>query len=362
MRVGIVGGGQLARMLVLAGVPMGLQFRVLDPAEDACAGAVAPLITARYDASQALAELAAWADVVTFDFENVPEAAARLLAEQVAVYPPPAALASAQDRLIEKDLFNELAIPTAPYWPVSNAEQLQLAINASGSNALLKTRQLGYDGKGQQRITARTDVAAISADLDAIPRILESWIDFQTEVSLLSIRARDGSSEFYPLVENVHRDGILRISRAPFTDDSLTRQAQEHARKLLDRLDYVGCLAIEFFVVDGRLIANEMAPRVHNSGHWTIEGAHTSQFENHLRAVVGWPLGTTAARGYSAMINFIGVLGALERFMAMPMCHYHNYGKMPRPGRKIGHATLCTANIDDRERRLAELAEPEDLS
>jgi len=340
MNVGIVGGGQLARMLALAGYPLNLRFQVLDPAADACAGQVATLLQGDYDAEARLEQLAEWAGVVTFDFENVPAAAGRALARKVAVSPPPAALAVAQDRLSEKTLFWELGIPTPTFATVDSLAELSGAVLRVELPAVLKTRRLGYDGKGQRVLRAPEDIEPAWRALGGVPLILEGFVPFEREVSVLAARGRDGQTGFYPLVENHHRDGILRLSRAPCLAPDLEQEGWDYASRLLDRLDYVGLLAIEFFVKDGRLIANEMAPRVHNSGHWTIEGAETSQFENHLRAIVGLPLGPTAAIGHSAMLNCIGELPDPAAVLATPGAHYHGYGKAPRPGRKVGHITL----------------------
>lgn len=339
--VGIVGGGQLARMLALAGYPLGLRCVVLDPASDACAGQVAPQVHGEYDDLEALDELARRSDVVTFDFENVPAAALAHLADEVPVHPCPAALACAQDRLAEKTLFNQLGIGTAPYATVDSREQLGAAVATIGLPAVLKTRRLGYDGKGQQVLRSAADLDAAWDALGGVPLILEGFVDFTRELSILAVRSLSGEEAFYPLTENRHAGGILRLSRAPCADPALQAAAQDCARAVVERLDYVGVLAIEFFDCGGRLIANEMAPRVHNSGHWTIEGARTSQFENHLRAICGLPLGSTAALGPVAMLNFIGRLPPREAFLAHPDVHWHDYGKVPRHGRKVGHATLC---------------------
>ncbi|PWV62457.1 5-(carboxyamino)imidazole ribonucleotide synthase [Plasticicumulans acidivorans] len=341
MIVGIVGGGQLARMMALAGYPLGLRFVVLDPARDACAGQVAAQILGEYDDVEALAELARRCDVITFDFENVPAVALERLSAEVPVAPNPQALASAQDRLSEKTLFRELGIGTPAFAAVDSLQQLEAAVEAIGLPAVLKTRRFGYDGKGQRVLRERAELAAAWDELGKYPLILEGFVDFTREVSIIAVRGRDGAIAFYPLTENRHEGGILRLSRAPCTDAAaLDAQAQRHARALLEHLDYVGVLAIEFFDVGGTLIANEMAPRVHNSGHWTIEGAETSQFENHLRAVCGMSLGATQARGCSAMLNFIGRLPAPAAFLAEPGLHWHDYGKEARGGRKVGHATL----------------------
>lgn len=340
MKLGIVGGGQLARMLALAGYPLGLQFRVLDPVADACAGQVAELIQGAYADEVHLAQLAAWADVATFDFENVPAAAATILEQHTTVYPPAEALAVAQDRLAEKTLFWELGIPTPAFATVDSLAELREAVARVELPAVLKTRRLGYDGKGQRVLRIEEDIEPAWQALGNAPLLLESFVPFEREVSVLAVRGRSGEIAFYPLVENRHRDGILRRSQAPFPAPALAQEGFDYARRLLERLNYVGVLAVEFFVREGRLIANEMAPRVHNSGHWTIEGAATSQFENHLRAILGLPLGSTAAIGYSAMLNCIGDLPEPAAVLAVPGTHYHAYGKAPRPGRKVGHVTL----------------------
>lgn len=340
MIVGIVGGGQLARMMALAGIPLGLRFRVLEPAPDACAAVAAEHLAAPYDDADALERLADGVEVVTFDFENVPAAAAERLAAHVPVYPPPAALATAQDRMAEKSLFTALGIPTAPYVAVGGPDDLQAAVARLGLPAVLKTRRLGYDGKGQRVLRDPADAHSAWAALGSAPLILEGFVPFARELSILAVRSRDGDIAFYPLTENRHRAGILELSRAPCAGAALERLEQEHATRVLESLDYVGVLAIEFFESDGTLLANEMAPRVHNSGHWTIEGAETSQFENHLRAVLGLPLGDVQARGYAAMVNFIGALPARDAFLRLPGSHFHDYGKAPRVGRKVGHGTL----------------------
>ena len=346
MNVGIVGGGQLARMLALAGYPLDLLFQVLDPAADACAGQVAMLLQGDYDAETRLERLAEWAEVVTFDFENVPATAALALERQVAVYPPPGALAAAQDRVTEKTLFWELGIPTPTFATVANLEDLHGAVARVELPAVLKTRRLGYDGKGQRVLRAPEDIEPAWRALGGVPLILERFVPFEREVSVLAARSRDGATAFYPLVENHHRDGILRLSRAPCLAPGLEQAGWDYARRLLDRLRYVGLLAVEFFVQDGQLTANEMAPRVHNSGHWTIEGAETSQFENHLRAILGLPLGSTAAIGHSVMLNCVGTMPDRATALAVAGTHYHAYGKAPRPGRKVGHLTL---RADDTE-------------
>jgi 5-(carboxyamino)imidazole ribonucleotide synthase len=342
MIVGILGGGQLGRMLALAAHPLGLRCRFLDPSPDAPAGAVGELVTGAYDEPAVLERFAAGLAVATYEFENVPVAGARHLARLVTVVPPPAALEIAQDRLAEKAFLAKLGIPVAPFWPVDTRGELEAALARLDGRAVLKTRRLGYDGKGQHVLRGPGDADAAWRRLGGVPLILEGFVDFARELSVLATRGRDGDTACYPLIENVHRDGILRASLAPAPGVSATLQAEAArvAHRVLDALDYVGVLAIELFEADGRLFANELAPRVHNSGHWTIEGAETSQFENHLRAVVGWPLGSTAPRGVSVMINLIGTLPDVAAVLAVPDAHLHLYGKAARPGRKLGHVTV----------------------
>jgi 5-(carboxyamino)imidazole ribonucleotide synthase len=293
-----------------------------------------------------LARFADGLDLVTYEFENVPVATARLLAQNIPVYPPPAALDAAQDRLTEKEYFRMLGIPTAPYYPVTTRDDLNAAAATIGLPAILKTRRFGYDGKGQWLLRTEANVAAVWDTLAAAPQIppliLEGFITYERELSLLSVRARDGATAYYPLIENHHRDGILRLSLAPAPEltSALQALAEDYAQRVLHALDYVGVLAIEFFVQGGALIANEMAPRVHNSGHWTIEGAVSSQFENHLRAIAGLPLGSTDCIGHAAMLNLIGTLPDLNAVLAVEGARLHLYGKTERPGRKLGHITV----------------------
>jgi 5-(carboxyamino)imidazole ribonucleotide synthase len=310
-------------MLALAGIPLGLRFRFLDPAAGAPAGAVGELVVGAYDDASALARLADGADVVTYEFENVPVEAAR----SAGALPPARALELGQDRLIEKDLFSRLGIPTARYGSVAEA----------GLPALVKSRRLGYDGKGQRLLHVDEPLGE--------NELAEEIVPFERELSLLAVRGLDGETRVWPLAENLHRDGILRVTTAP-AEGAATDEAEALVTRLLEELGYVGVIALELFEVAGRLLANEFAPRVHNTGHWTIEGAETSQFENHLRAILGLPLGATAARGPSTMVNLIGGLPDVAALLALPGAHLHLYGKEPRPGRKLGHVTLVGAPGD----------------
>lgn len=343
--VGILGGGQLARMLVLAGAPLGIRFAVFDPAADACAGQVAPLQVGAFDDVATLAAFAGQVDVITFDFENVPAASAQQLAAQVPVFPSPAALAVAQDRLSEKTLFRELGIPVPEFAAIDDRAGLDAALARIGTPCVLKTRRFGYDGKGQFRIKTLADADAawdaLGAQAAHVGLIVEAFVPFQREVSVVAVRGRDGEFRAWPLTENWHVDGVLSASLAPASvEAALQASAESHARAVAEKLDYVGVFALELFVRDGELLANEMAPRVHNSGHWTIEGAETSQFENHVRAVLGLPLGSTAMRGHACMLNWLGEMPEARAFLAVPGGHWHDYGKQARDGRKVGHATL----------------------
>ena len=343
--VGILGGGQLARMMALAGAPLGLRFLVLDATPDACAGQFAPMLQADYRDQAGLAEFAERVDVATFDFENVPAESARWLAERVPVFPNPRALAVAQDRLAEKTLFRELGIPVPEFATVDSRAELDAALATVGTPCILKTRRLGYDGKGQFRIKSPADAdaawQALGAQADSVGLILEGFVAFQRELSVVAVRGRDGELRAWPLTENWHDHGILSASLAPANaDPALEAQALDAARRVAEALDYVGVFALELFLKDGVLVANEMAPRVHNSGHWTIEGAETSQFQNHLRAVLGLPLGSTRAVGHAVMLNWIGEMPDAAPVLAEPCGHWHDYGKSPREGRKVGHATL----------------------
>ncbi|MCU0703866.1 MAG: 5-(carboxyamino)imidazole ribonucleotide synthase [Fimbriiglobus sp.] len=352
MRLGILGGGQLGRMIALAAHPLGITSTVLDPGADPCAAAVAGHVRGEFDDLRALYDLAKASDVVTYEFENVPVESARWLAERVPVFPPPKALEMSQDRLVEKTFFADLGIPTPPFAPIDTREQFDAAIGSIGLPAVLKTRRFGYDGKGQAVLRTPADAEAAWATLGGRPLILEGFVPFDREVSILAVRSRTGETAFYPLSENEHREGMLYRSLAPAsgTGEELTERACEFAQRVLAELDYVGVLAIEWFQDGPRLLANEMAPRVHNSGHWTTEGAVTSQFENHVRAVCGLPLGSAAAVGHSALFNLIGYQPDFAEVLAIPNAHLHWYGKEPKPRRKVGHVTLTAGDPEERTR------------
>ncbi len=354
MKIGVLGAGQLGRMLALAGYPLGFEFRFFDAAPDAPAGQLAELCVGRYDDERVLLEFAKSLDVITYEFENVPAKAVKILEKHVPIYPPAKALEFSQDRLTEKSLFRKLNIPVADFYEVNTLEGLQTSLAKMNFAGVLKTRRMGYDGKGQIVIRSTADVATAWQALQGNELILESFIPFEREVSLLSARSKAGEIKFYPLVENHHRDGILQksIAPAPNITNELQRQAETYARRVLEELEYVGVLAIEFFVKDHQLIANEMAPRVHNSGHWTIEGAATSQFENHLRAVAGLPLGSAKARGSSVMLNLIGVEPNPRDVLQLEHVHLHWYGKSVRPERKVGHITVVGETAKDLQKKV----------
>jgi 5-(carboxyamino)imidazole ribonucleotide synthase len=341
--VGILGGGQLGQMLALAGEPLDVHCRFLDLNPHACASSAGELIAGAFDDPDALHRFAAGLDVVTFEFERVPTLALEQLGQHLPVRPGAASLATGQDRRAEKTLFDASGLATAPWVSIESEADLRTAIDAVGTPGVLKQQRGGYDGKGQCVVHEPYTIEDAWTSIGRAPAIYEQRIPFERELSLIGVRALDGTTAFYPLVENVHRNGILHLTRAPAVDvpHAVEAAADAHMRTLMESLDHVGAFCIEFFQLGDRLIANETAPRVHNSGHWTIEGAETSQFENHLRAILGLPLGRTSARGHSAMLNLIGdhpSEAALRS--AAPHAHVHLYGKQPRPGRKLGHVTM----------------------
>lgn len=355
MKIGIIGAGQLGRMLALAGYPLGMRFVFVDRSKDAPGGQVGEIIEGAFDDPDALARLAEACDVVTFDVENVPETAVRPLADRVPFLPPVEALATGQDRLAEKRVFGALHIPSPRFMPVATREALEIAVAQLGLPSVLKTRRLGYDGRGQRFLRRPEDLDEAWEALGGVPMILEAYVPFDTEVSIIGVRSPGGEVGFYSLAENVHDEGILSHTRAPFENAGLQSEAERCIRRLMEHLDYAGVLTIEFFVHEGHLLANEMAPRVHNSGHWTIEGAVTSQFENHIRAILDLPLGETSCTGHSGMVNLLGDLPPLKEILEIPGTHLHLYGKEPRPRRKLGHCTVVAESADDRDAALSRL-------
>ena len=359
LRIGVLGGGQLGRMLGLAGIPLGIRFLFLDPAPDACAAVTGDLVQASFGDVEAVRALARQVDLATFDFENVPEASAGALAEICPLFPGSNALGASQDRLVEKDLLAGLGNRVPPYHAVSSRTDLLEGLDRVGYPAVLKTRRFGYDGKGQSVVRDAEDLERAWQQLGDSALILEAFVPFVAECSLIGVRARDGETRFWPLTRNVHANGILALSLPGVFDAALQAEAERIMRGLMDHLDYTGVLTIEFFLHEGELLFNEFAPRVHNSGHWTIDGAECSQFENHLRAISGLPLGGTGMVEHSLMFNWIGRMPPLASAMAIPGLHWHDYGKQARPGRKIGHATLTApsaADLREQAGRLADIA------
>ena len=353
MRIGIIGAGQLGQLLGYAARDLGHECYFLDPSPRPPAAVVGPVLQAPFDDRVALAVLAEKCDVLTYEFENVPVDALADIAGFAPIYPPPTALQHAQDRLAEKSLFESLEIPIAQYRAIDSTDDLEQAATAIGLPLVIKTRRMGYDGKGQFRLRSTRQIDAAWLELGASGLIAEQWIGFEYEVSAIGVRNSSGEIATYCLTQNEHKDGILRVSRAPVDDATLSEQAGQYVHKLLERLDYVGVLALELFVVDGQLLANEFAPRVHNSGHWTIEGAKTSQFTNHVLAITNEHLGPTTIVGHAGMINLIGQIPDPAR--QLPAGRLHDYGKTPRPGRKLGHITVVADSAADRDRYIEEI-------
>ncbi len=360
MRIGIIGAGQLGRMLALSGYPLGLRFVFLDQSADAPGAQVGRIICGAFDDPACLSQLADEVDLITFDVENVPVEAVREIAKKRPFLPPVDALGTSQDRLHEKTLFRSLRIPTPEFAAVDSLSDLQAAAQCIGIPGVLKTRRLGYDGRGQFYIRQQSDLETAWRSLGSVPLIYEGFVSFSREVSIIGVRSTKGEVRCYPLSANTHSAGILRHSIAPYSNAGLQKQAETYLKRILRHFDYAGVLTIEFFVRRGKLIANEMAPRVHNSGHWTIEGAQTSQFENHIRAVLGLPLGSTAAIGHSAMLNFIGTIPRLEQILRVSGVHFHSYDKEPRPNRKLGHCTITAPSAASRDRALGTLLKLKD--
>jgi 5-(carboxyamino)imidazole ribonucleotide synthase len=354
LHVGIVGAGQLGRMLALAGYPLSVRCLFLDRSAGTPGAQVAPTLLGDLEDAAGLGELASRSDVLTFDWENISGSALKPLEKITKVRPPRAALEVSQDRLAEKALFAKLKIPVAAHAAVESEPQLAAAIKKIGLPGVLKTRRWGYDGKGQFVLREAAQIGEAWAAIGAGGLIYEKFQAFSREVSLVGVRSAAGDTVFYPLSANTHAGGILRYSVAPFANANLERAAKLYMKRVMNALDYIGVLCIEFFVVNGRLVANEMAPRVHNSGHWTIEGCVTSQFENHLRAICDMPLGSTRALGHTAMVNFLGKMPELKRLLAIDGLAFHDYGKEPRPGRKLGHCTILKRQSKDRNLALAE--------
>ena len=352
MRIGIIGAGQLGQMLGEAARELGHECLFLDPSENPPASSVGEVVRAAFDDAAALADVAGRSDVITYEFENVPVDALRELGGNIGVFPPLDALEQAQDRLKEKHLFESLDIPLPAFRAVDSVDDLERAAADIGLPLVVKTRRFGYDGKGQYVLRSVEDCARAVEELGGRGLIAEAWVPFDFEVSVIGVRSQSGEIAVWPLTENRHDDGILSVSRAPLVDSNLEAMAGDYVSRMLERLDYVGVLALELFVADGALLANEFAPRVHNSGHWTIEGATTSQFANHILAVVGERPHSTAAVGHAGMLNLIGEIPAFARQIDLPDTALHDYGKSPRPGRKLGHITVVADSAARRDEML----------
>lgn len=343
MRLGVIGGGQLAQMLAQAAEPLGIEVCALVENSDCPAQYAATLIVGDQHDADDVQAFAEQIDVLSFEFENVNIDNLNTLS--LPIYPPLPALSIGQDRALEKQQFVTQQIPTTTFLIANNAEQLAEAVAKIEIPCVVKTCRDGYDGKGQALIDGEFDAQQLWQQLGDKRLLIENCVAFDREVSIIAVRSRDGEIRCYPLTENRHRDGVLHLSIAPYVDQALQQKAELYIKGLLKALDYVGVMAIEFFQVGDELIANELAPRVHNSGHWTIEGAQTSQFENHVRAVCGLPLGSTQARGHSVMRNFIGELPALPELLAIDNNHVHVYHKQPRVGRKLAHMTVTNDTL-----------------
>jgi len=343
--LGVLGGGQLARMLALAAAPLGVRTRVLDPNPAACAADVADHVHADYDDSAALERFARGLAAATYEFENVPAHAADALAALAPLRPGAASLRAAADRVAEKHALVDAGFEVAPWAQADDHADLPNALDHVGTPCLIKARTGGYDGKGQARVHSPEQAAEAFDAIGRRPVILERLIPFDRELSIVAVAAHTGERAFYPLAQNHHAGGILRHTIAPAPEQAgVAAQARSHAAALADNLGHVGVITVELFQVGGRLIANEFAPRVHNSGHWTIDAARTSQFENHVRAVLGLPLGQTDARSPAVMLNCIGRMPPRDRVLAYPGARLHDYAKRQRPGRKVGHVTIPLEN------------------
>lgn len=354
MRVGILGGGQLGRMLALAAAPLGIHTRCWTDRSTTSAPAVGETVLGPTDDPAALAAFADGLDVVTWESENVSAHVLRELSGRVPVMPGLRSLEVGADRVAEKLLFARVGAASSRWLPVDTAEQAAAAAQRLILPAILKQRTGGYDGRGQRRVRQPADAGLAFDQLGGAPCILEEQVHFEREVSQLAARARDGTLAFWPLTENVHHDGVLRISRAPApADDAFQSEVRGITARIMQDLDHVGVLAVEFMVVAGRPLALEIAPRVHNSGHWTLDGSDTSQFENHVRAIAGLPLGSTTTRQPCAMLNLLGATPDRGRLLAVPGTRLHHYGKAAAPRRKLGHVNVRASNLEELEIRVA---------
>lgn len=342
-------------MLGTAAVPLNLATVFLDPSPSACAAVVGDAVVGEFNDPAALDALAKQCDVITYEFENVDVAELRRIAKRVPIVPCIEAVRISQQRHVEKAFFESLGLNVAPWGFAETAAELPGALARSGLPAIVKTDRLGYDGKGQRRVQTDAEIADAFTAMGEVPVCVEGWVPFDYEVSIIGTRAVDGSELVYALTENRHRDGILAQSRTLGGQTAIEAAAQQAFQRTVRQLDYVGTLAIEFFVVGNELVVNEFAPRVHNSGHWTLDGAQTSQFANHMRAVAGLPLGDPALRGAAGMQNFIGAMPDSAAVLGVPGTALHAYGKTSRAGRKVGHANVVMTTPGDRDKSLETL-------
>ena len=356
MRIGILGGGQLAMMMAeSASKKYDIEFIVVDPTNNPPASKYARCIKAKYTDSKALKLLAKECDIVTIDFENVSSSALKHLEKYIPVYPNSESVEICQDRLSEKTLFVENNIPTTKFCPINSENDLKSAIKKFGPNSILKSRRLGYDGKNQIIVNNKTS-KNIWSDIGCVPSILEEKVDFLTEVSLIGVKLQSGETYFYPLVENFHRDGILSYSIAPYENLELQKKAETIHKQITKLINYVGVLVIEFFVnKDNQLLANEMAPRVHNSGHWTIEGANISQFRAHIKSIIGEEISDIKVDKYAAMMNILSIMPDFTMLDFPDLAKIHDYGKTERKGRKLGHITIIDEDKNQLLNRIKEL-------
>lgn len=354
MTLGILGAGQLGKMLAQAGKALGVTCTLLDPSADACGGSEGHLIVGSYDDASKLEELAKASEVITYEFENVPVASVQTLEKLCIVHPSSSVLLTTQDRIHEKELAQSLGIKTAPYAAVSAPEDLTKALSTIGLPCIIKTRRMGYDGKGQWRIGTQNDLPDAATLAAAGPLIVEGFVDFDAEVSFIAARSEHGDIRFFPPARNDHRNGILHTSIVPAgLPTTLVEKGRAALRMIMEHLRYVGVCTMECFVHGDELLLNELAPRVHNSGHWTIEGCATSQFEQHVRAILGLPLLPTDTQGFWGMVNLVGTMPSDDALSLIPDAHVHRYGKVAKPGRKLGHVTIGAATQEGRDSKIA---------
>ncbi len=359
MKIGVLGAGQLGRMLALSAYPLGHQMRFLALSEEDPSSLLGKTFIHNNN-PEMVSNFADSSDIVTYESENTDVTIVNEISKNTKVYPSDKSLYISQHRVREKTLLDTLKIPCAPYQKVNSLNDLKSAIKNIGIPSILKTATDGYDGKGQFVIKSEAQINEAWEKISGVDSILEGFINFKRELSLIAVRDKDGSVEYYPLVENSHHEGILRLTIAPAQNISLSLQnkAEEYMSSILKEIKHVGVLTIELFESDDGLLVNEIAPRVHNSGHWTIEGAQTSQFENHIRAITESPLGrTTITSKFSAMINIIGVHGPIQKVLKTKNAHLHLYSKEERTGRKLGHITLTSNSIDELNQTIDSLKE-----